>query len=286
VFALRGTEPGVLRLTATGQDAFARETAVLDVLRSVGLPEHVLALLPRRLATGTVGGLAYVVDEELPGHTAELHAGQPTWRALESAALGAVDALHRATAQSVVVDDQVLDHWVEQPLAVVTRMVRQLPGVTPGDRLPRLRAELRQALAGRTVTTSWVHGDYWAGNLLALPDGRLSGIVDWDLACAGELAVHDYLHLLLYRRWAVAGQELGDAVCTLLRDDRAWTEDERAALAQSAWVFADVPPPPRVLLLLQWLRHVAAVSVQQQRYVTHSVRVWELRNVHRVLKAL
>ena len=33
-------------------------------------------------------------------------------------------------------------------------------------------------------------------------------------------------------------------------------------------------------------RHVAAVSVQQRSYVTHSVRVWELRNVHRVLRSL
>jgi hypothetical protein len=40
------------------------------------------------------------------------------------------------------------------------------------------------------------------------------------------------------------------------------------------------------LLLLYWLRYIAAIGQQQEQYVDHSVLIWRLRNVYPVLRAL
>ena len=275
----------VLRLSAAGSARLLRESAVLAALAALPLPEELRGLMPERLDSGTAGGWAYTLDVTLPGRSMELLVGQAAWARAELQAVEAIEHLHRLSAREVRVDDALLRCWVDDPLAVVARVVGALPGVTPPSRLTRLRDILRSALDGQAVQVGWVHGDFWAGNLLGDPSGRLTGVVDWDLAGVDELSVHDHLHLLIHRRRDVTGKEIGDVVRDLLRAG-SWTEGEAALLGRTAWAFPDGPPPDDVLVLMHWLRHVAAVSVQQRTYVNHSVRVWELRNVHRVLRAL
>jgi hypothetical protein len=280
-----GTDAAVLRMAPGGQQRLQRELQVLQHLAGLSLPPALVRLMPRCLAAGSVGDYDYVVDAALPGRSAHLLVGQPVWPELQAEAFAAADLLHRSTAREVLVDEPLLARWVEEPLAVVERISSRLPGAARQDRVALLRKTLRDGLVGRRVLASWVHGDFWPGNLLADESG-LSGIVDWDLAAPDELAVHDYLHLLLSCERDVSGLELGDIVCRLAAPGHVWTPAEQAVLDACSWVFPDGPPTGRVLVLLHWLRHVAAVSVQQQSYVTHSVRVWEVRNVHRILRSL
>jgi len=48
-------------------------------------------------------------------------------------------------------------------------------------------------LAGRTLTVSWVHGDFTPGNILVTPDGTsVTGIIDWDHSASKELPQLDF----------------------------------------------------------------------------------------------
>jgi aminoglycoside phosphotransferase (APT) family kinase protein len=55
----------------------------------------------------------------------------------------------------------------------------------------RARAELRRAIdVARDVPLTFVHGDLGGSNILVDPSrGSVTGIVDWDSACLGDLAV-------------------------------------------------------------------------------------------------
>jgi aminoglycoside phosphotransferase (APT) family kinase protein len=286
VFRLDEPARTVLRLSPFSDAALQRETEVLAELAGLALPSPLRRLLPARLCAGRVGAWGYVLDREIPGVSGELLVGQPAWAELQADAVAALTALHGVAARRTVVDEALLQRWVDAPVAVVARICGRLPRVTPMHRLDRLRTLLREELAGRQVEVGWAHGDFWAGNLLTEADGRLTGIVDWDLAAPDELALHDLLHLLLYHRRLVSGSETGDLVVGLLAGEQPWTPEEAPVVELARAAFPDGPPSDRVLVLLHWLRHVAAVSVQQRAYVQHSVRVWELRNVHRVLRAV
>ena len=57
-------------------------------------------------------------------------------------------------------------------------------------------ADLQDQLAGHLVPRTAMHGDFWAGNLL-VAGGRLSGVIDWEGARLGGLAVRDLAHFAL-----------------------------------------------------------------------------------------
>ena len=275
----------VLRLTAAGGPRLRREADVLASLNRLPLTSAVRAVLPQRLAAGALSGFEYAVDVELPGVAGDLLVGQPTWEGIRRDAFAVIDAVHRAGSVDTRVGDDLLRRWVDAPIEIVRRACTRLPGLASRARLDQLGALLRSELAGRDVRTSWVHGDFWAGNLLVGPGALVTGVVDWDLAAPDELPVHDYLHLLLYRLRSTTGRDLGAITRDLLADGPGSAEITAAAGAWE-WAFPDGSPPRRVLVLLHWLRHVAVVSLQQQSYVAHSVRAWDLRNIHPVLRSL
>ena len=60
-------------------------------------------------------------------------------------------------------------------------------GYTPDETSQMRRLRDRQAhVFDRTVPASLLHMDVWAENLLADERGRLTGLIDWDLACRGD----------------------------------------------------------------------------------------------------
>jgi hypothetical protein len=282
---VRGEVPvALMRLSPTGGDRLSRESGVLARLAQAPLPEALRAVLPQRLATGEIRGCTYVVDRMLPGQSGERFAGEPEWTAVERSALTRLGELHQATASARVVDEALLQDWVHAPLTVLRPIVERLPHGSSG-RLDEVRDQLIGALTGQAVRAVWVHGDLWPGNLLVDPGTQqVTGIVDWDLAGPDELPVHDYLHVLLSRRRVASGAQMGEVVSEVLSGRAPLTPEERRELARSYWCFPAGAPPLQVLLLLYWLRYVATISLQQNSYVTHSVRIWQRRNVHRVLK--
>jgi aminoglycoside phosphotransferase (APT) family kinase protein len=236
------------------------------------------ALVPQRLAQDSLDGRPYAVDTALPGAPALAFATDARALAtVQEAAAEAIGTLHRRTAAAVKVDDAVVDRWVTRP---VHELAAQ--GGRGARSLGALADRLGTSLHGLTLTASWVHGDFWPGNLLVGADGALSGIVDWDAAASGGLPLHDVLHLLLYPRRLARRAELGRIVCDQLREP-VWTAHERRVLrnAPAAGQLGD-----RETLLLYWLHQAAAHTRQQAGARSSRYRVWRLRNVEPVLAAL
>ena len=149
----------------------------------------------------------------------------------------------------------------------------------------RLVVKVQRDLLGKSVKVSWIHGDFWAGNLLIDGVSRaITGVIDWDLAAFPELPVHDVLQMLLLSRTLARRESLGQIVAGLLNGG-SWTINERKLLETAVWASTD-DVAQSTLLLLYWLRYIAAIGQQQEQYVDHSVLIWRLRNVYPVLRAL
>jgi hypothetical protein len=141
----------------------------------------------------------------------------------------------------------------------------------------QIARELENRLRDRTITTSWVHGDYWANNVLVGSDGRVAGIVDWDSARARELATHDALHL------AISAQRA--------RTGRSWGAALRGVLDPGDGSPTDLPGiepidglSRRDMLLLYWLFTIEVNHVRHASTVRS--RTWIDANVVTVLEGL
>lgn len=278
--APRGDPVVVAKLprTPAARRAQERESAVLEGLRADGRLGAWRDRLPRPLAEGVIEGQAYRIDVALKGRPPhEWVRRSATGHRARDLAAEVIEVLHRATAEDVLVDDRVLERWVEVPTETLMRLSRG----SARSRLERMAGQLRDAISGRTLSAGWIHGDYWLGNLLM--DRRaftLEGIVDWDGAAPAELPLHDIFHLLVFTRRLVSGAQVGDMVGWHL-EGAGWTPEERRLVERLGHGALD----ERAALLLYWLRHTA-LHAEQQGAPGPRYRLWERRNVHRVLTAL
>jgi aminoglycoside phosphotransferase (APT) family kinase protein len=275
-----------LPTTAAGARELRAEGGVLAALHADGRLGDWPRLVPRPLASGSVSDQPYRVDSHARGHDLAVRLLDPVVRRqLLEAAAAAIHVLHRRTASTVTVDAGIAERWVDACLADLVR------GGAARDarfsaRAERLRAELRDALVGRTLTTSWIHGDYWAGNVLFSPDGAtVQGVVDWAGADAVGLPLHDLLHLVLYTRQVVSGRGLGQIVRAELRAPSLCPFERSLLERYGGWSLGGLQSY-RHALVLYWLRHVALHARQQEPSPDWRYRLWERRNVHAVLGAL
>jgi hypothetical protein len=252
--------------TAEGADSLRRQSAVLATLhrdpRLAGWP----AVLPRQLAEGTAGGHRYWVESAVPGTA-------PTDDAFLGPAAQLIGVLHARTRADRTVDAALIERWVQRPLDRLRSFLAADP--PRSARLVELGAELTAALAGRTVRTGWIHGDFWPGNVLT-HGPAVTGIVDWDRAEPDQLPLHDLLHLRLSARRARDGDQLGEIVARALRQGL----DDASGVGPGcldAWLGG---VPPRAAVLLYWLRHIS-LFVESEGHGDN--RDWVRRNVHSVL---
>jgi hypothetical protein len=285
-----GADPTVVKmpLSANARDRLERETAILRAVHA----DHRLGgwrlLVPWPLATGILRGQHYRVENALPGASAIESVRDPERRqALLTEAFEAIGVLHRCTAQTVRVDDDLAARWVDIQVDELAR--RDGLRGSLQVRLERIREELHQALIGKVVSAGRIHGDFWSGNVLLSrsdPEARaLTGIVDWDASGALELSLHDPCHLLFSTRCLVSGCELGEVVREQLLNGR-WAAQERALLERHRGWSCDGALSERHIVLLYWLRHAAMHARQQSPRGGWRYRVWERRNVLPVLNAL
>jgi aminoglycoside phosphotransferase len=238
-------------------------------------------LAPHVLLAGDTAGLPWVVETLVPGADARAAARRVGHDIAAARAAAAVRSLHVASAAETTVDEATLHQWVDEPIEEL-RATAGSPLRAGADHaaLTRMRDQLRADLDGRVLTTCFVHGDYWLGNVLAAEDGTVTGIVDWERAGRPGLAAIDQMTLVLTGRVEQRRRELGPVVRDLLRGE-AFTEAEQALLADGPGA-AELPE--RTVLLLAWLHH-AASNVQKRNHYRAST-IWVTTNVEHVLEAV
>jgi len=265
-----------------------REALMLTMLHADPRLGQWRELLPHPHVNGELRGQPYRIDSALLGWPIlERASDDVSRRKLLRAAADAIAILHSSTAALVTVDDAVLERWVDVHIRELTE--RHLRWSALRLRLERLREELYEALDRRRLSASWIHGDYWLGNLLFPgPDcsiDELHGIVDWEASTAVELPLHDLLHLLLSTRRLRTGRELGHIICEQLRRPQ-WSAEEDLLLKRYGSWSQEGGLSDRHALLLYWLRHVAMHMRQQSAPGGWRCRWWQRRNVLPVLELL
>ena len=263
-----------------------RERKLLAAVRSDPRLGDLGAILPVEIAWGRIGEEAFSVETALPGVDARGMLSDPVRSArLQTTALEVAMSLHERTASTVVVDRSVTKRWVDEPLQRIASLRTSYPRITShAAAIERLGEALTESLLGRRLVVSWVHGDFFPGNILVSPDGGMvTGLVDWDLAAPDDLSVLDVMqfvtgaHLLRERR------ELGEAVIGWLGAD-GLTSTEVQAIDASQARLGGQALNIREAVLLTWLRHVGSNLKKSAHFRTH--RVWIRSNVECVLAAL
>jgi O-antigen/teichoic acid export membrane protein/thymidylate kinase len=273
----------VLKVGQRGHDdALLAHVAAVERLRSDQRLVDLDAALPRIRSFGRLDDVAYVVEEPLSGVRGDrLIRDRRVRSGLLVAAAEWIGTLHRQTGERREVDEGLIEAWIDRPAAAIAELLVPRAGARRRVRaLARLAASLREDLTGQPVDVGWVHGDYWAGNLLATPDGtRVLGVVDWDLAGRPELPLHDILHLILYARRLNGDLELGEIVASAL-DRPDWDVTERLILERCSLGWPVDPDGARRAIALSWLRHVGAFAGDGSHGAN---RIWLRRNVDPVL---
>ncbi|CCF82882.1 hypothetical protein NITHO_1650001 [Nitrolancea hollandica Lb] len=249
----------------TGVASLERNAATLTALFADSRLGDWHTLLPRPLARGDIDGQFFLAEEALPGREARFLLHDPAAnRRVHDAAAAALCQLHRRTASTVTVDEELLDRWVGRPLAIIRHVSAPLRLADQSNRhLDEIEQLLRAELHGRTVQAGWIHGDFWVSNLLMTTDGsRLTGVVDWDRSAPNALATHDLLQLLIQtRRLMTRRTEISEVMRELLSGG-AWTPEERRLVETANLPELSDRDDRRMMLLLYWLRYLANYLTQ------------------------
>ena len=267
-------EVGVLKVAMTGSGvaSLRREREVLSRLQSDERLGPWRDLLPVPLGAGDVNGGAFLLTSRLPGRDGRQVA--PDLGGLHTlAAVNAITPLHRVTSATHVINDLLLKQLVDEPAGRLREAVRHK------DAVDRLAAALRTQLAGRWVTLGWTHGDFYPGNVLIGPAGRVTGIVNWSQVRENDLVILDIVFWLLTVPRPGQPREFGARVAARLDRSPCWRPAESSLLATRA--YGD-PLSGQALLLLAWLRHVTDNLAKSDRYAASPV--WSRRNIAPVLR--
>lgn len=263
--------------TARAADAVRRDVEGLRRARNLA-PEGLREVLSRPLAEGS-GRAAWSLLEARPGVDARSLLDRRGGDAVSADLTRRIVELHRVTVVSRRLGDD-LPELLDLPLAATGSLPKLRLRVRADETsLARLQAELRAELTGLTVTTAFVHGNLWLGNVLANPDGRVTGLLRWERSRI-DLPVIDLLHLVCTTRAEIEHTELGRVVRDVISGGGLHdAERELVAAAPGARELST-----RTAVLLMWLRHV-------QGYTRHfegsrPSHVWLSHNVHQVLESV
>ncbi len=264
--------------TAAAGDGMAVQQRVLARLHTNLRLGDWRRLVPLVLAGGSYRGLAYLLEERVPGSRLESALKKSATRAhaLRSA-VDALTGLHAATSVAATADGPVRSRLVGEPINTLARAAGPVPAVD------QLALRLTTAFDGVDLALGWTHGDYWLGNVLSTPGGDVTGIVDWEYSRTDDVTSLDVVNFLLTLRMWDRRQELGAVVVGLLADER-WTLEEAELLERSAAPRLDREVGVANIVLATWLRHLTDMLERRPDFGSHPL--WMRRNVQTVLAAI
>jgi hypothetical protein len=269
-------QAGVLKVAASesGRASLGQERDVLARLWNEERLRGWRDLLPVPLAAGYLDDGVFLLVSRLSGRDGR-QLQQPAASRLTMAAIGAIAPLHRLGQAMRVPGPALLEQWVDEPAARVSAAAGGQPA------LGRLAAALRAELASGPLPVGWTHGDFYPGNVLVGDGGQVTGILDWSQARPLDLVPLDLAFWLLAGPAPGQPRDIGRRVATRLASGRYWTPEEGCLLQA---VMPGLPAAGRSLLMLAWLRHVAANLAKSARYA--SSPLWSRRNILPVLRRL
>lgn len=241
------------------------------------------ALMPKVLAAGTVSNVSYYIEQLMPGYNArDLLIDTVSQDQIRSSAVTAISQLHRRTATTIKVDADMIQRWVNAPINII---LGSLSASVDHTLFNRLAIELQTALLSHTFTVSWIHGDFVPENILTTKDGKaVLGIVDWELAQPDSLPQIDLGTLFLSIRMWTRQREIGEIVRDLVQGKVGWTPAEQSLLDTSQEMLPGRSLSTRELVLICWLRHIAANLAKSTHYANH--QLWIAKNVLTVIQCL
>lgn len=255
--------------TERGASALNRHVTAVEAVRLTASPS-LRRLIPAVLHQARREPWHVVVESALPGRPlSEAHL--PARLRGERAALVALDGVHTIDAQVTAAPSELLETWVDAPLAEVGRHVAPCRFEQP---LRHLRDELTTALS-RPLPLARSHGDVWAGNLLVSPTGRVTGLVDWEASRALAPIGTDVMQFALSSYERSIGSVVADALVTGAMPPGISTGLRRAAERGHHELGL------RSTLLLAWLWHVD----ENLRKSAHYAGSWIDTNVEPVLRS-
>jgi O-antigen/teichoic acid export membrane protein/aminoglycoside phosphotransferase len=262
--------------TARGQIELRWQTEVLNRLHADSRVRHWSVLVPRVLTAGDAGGSYYAVESRIAGEGSAAALLDPARRrTLASSAIATISELHRCTSAVAPVGEGDLQRWVHARMAaVVARLPKSLHASAR-----RLEDVLTDGLRGRSLAVGWTHGDYGPGNILADPDGRVVGVVDWCNADPRGLPALDVMGFLVLSSVVADGEELGDLVIRWISQTPPPAHD---VLARSQRMLGGMLVDENVLCVLAWLQHVSQSLVKSPQYGANPV--WVRRNLRSVVE--
>jgi hypothetical protein len=257
--------PGVLRVSVgPGAHTIEGQESRLRELRSLPLPAVLDGRLPAILAGGSTGLARWTLEQRLPGRQPAAPLTEPF---LEQ-------------CLELLVELHALGGWEQRDLRQDAAIVADACRADEAAAVRRLGERLRDRLRG--VRRGFGHGDFWRGNLLAR-GGTLSGVIDWEDACAGQLPLLDLFHLELTADRTLAAEHWGAAITDrLLPAARAGGSELVRGYCQRTGVDA----APEFLVDLAFAYWLERAALELSSFADRRMRTaWMEQNVVRVLDA-
>lgn len=192
-----GTSPSLavkVPITDGAQRALETERQRLDALHHLGL-QAVVTSIP--IVVNVIGFEARqgLVLSGLPGTPMTTtyhrwrHTAEPEWVTADFEAAGTwLEEFHRETATALAPID--MDGRCG---ALLARRFEADPDLAA---VLALLEEIYSGLRGYRTPRTWVHGDFWCGNIL-MADGRVSGVVDWEAASPNGEPLRDLVRFAI-----------------------------------------------------------------------------------------
>ena len=282
----RGGMPRAVFKFASTQAACNSLLHHTDMLTSFGqlfptsnLDFDIPQLLGVHQETSTMG----VLESVLPGTTLQEVIEKKKAESLQVIIEQITYKLHHfyTTNQTIInVFNDEIDQLVHVPIQLIAKQLGWLNHTFLGRKLNNLAKELADTLFQQELAFSPIHGDLCPGNIILDPtNGKMTGLIDWELAQPKSYPAVDLFHLILTTITHLEGQELGTTVIQALEAPRHFSD--------ATYLIADKNKPnsadksDRTLILLAWLHHLKANLTKGDTYVKH--RYWLYQNIVRVL---
>lgn len=193
-------EEDVLRVAiGPARMQIGRQAAALEALREARAPELHSTQIPWLTGTGAVGFAVWSLERALEG--------RPPRRVSASLVNECLDflvALHASRVPGAPAKSPIADAEIVGDACSASRL----------SQVRALGASVADAVSN--LPRGFAHGDFFHGNLLVGPDGRLSAVLDWDAAGPGRLPLLDLIHFRHLSEYSASDLDWGPALVTSL----------------------------------------------------------------------